>query len=123
MRDAFRIVDSSIDDDNFLAMFKASGCYLIDLCREPVDQLDSKSRRIVCGAGERLLSRRIVQLRPPVIATLLRSIEGNVARAILQAGWSGPLIHLPYPGRWSRHRAIFVETLAPTIRGLMQTTQ
>jgi hypothetical protein len=44
MRDAFRSFDPSIDDENFLAVFQALGCYLTDLCAEPVDTLDSQSR-------------------------------------------------------------------------------
>src|SRR5665213_2415389 len=104
MRDAFRIVRPSLNDENFLAMFQASGCYLIDLCPEPVDHLDSKSRRAACRASEELLSRAIAQLQPAMLATVLRSIEGNVAQAASLADWHGPSIHLPYPGRWSRHR-------------------
>jgi hypothetical protein len=120
MRDVFRIADPSIQDENFLAAFQAAGCYLVDLCPEPVDRLDSKSRRSVCREGEELLSRKIAQLQPAMIATLLRSIEGNVARAVSHADCRGPLIHLPYPGRWSRHRNAFVDTLAPVISALTE---
>jgi len=31
MRDAFRTVDPQIDDENFLSLFQALGCYLTDL--------------------------------------------------------------------------------------------
>ena len=119
MRDSFRIVDPSINDENFLAVFQASGCYLIDLCPEPVDLLDSKLRRAACRASEELLSRTIVRLQPAMIATVLRSIEGNVARAASRADWHGPFIHLPYPGRWSRFRDSFVDKLVPTIAALV----
>jgi hypothetical protein len=115
MSDAFRVIDPSINDENFLTAFQEAGCYLVDLCPEPVDQLDSKSRRSVCRAGEELLSGKIARLRPAMIATLLRSIEGNVTRAASHVDWHGPFIHLPYPGRWSRHKDTFVDTLAPTI--------
>jgi hypothetical protein len=119
MRDTFRLIDASIGDDNFLTVFQASGCYLIDLCRKPVDDLDAKSRRAICQASEELLSRAIAELQPPMIATLLRSIEANVVRAASRAAWTGPFVQLPYPGRWSRHRALFQETIVPTIRALM----
>ena len=102
----------SIGDENFLAIFQASGCYLIDLCPEPVDHLDPKSRREACRAGEPSLANAIARLQPERIATLLRSIEHNVTQAALHADWSGPFIHLPYPGRWSRFRNVFVNTLA-----------
>ncbi len=115
MRDAFRTVDPSIRDEAFLVAFQAWGCYLVDLCADPVDRLDTKSRRAACRAGENLLARAMARLRPDGIATLVRSIEGNVARAVLRARWSGPVLHLPYPGRWRRNRDVFIEMLRPTL--------
>lgn len=120
MRDTFRLVIPAIDDRNFLATFQAAGCYLIDLCLEPVDRLDAKARRIACRDGERSLSRRILQLQPLMIATMLRSIESNVSRAALNANWRGPCIHLPYPGRWRKHREVFSKALAPIIYDLLR---
>jgi hypothetical protein len=118
MRDAFRVIDPSITDDNFLSVFQSSGCYLIDLCPAPVDQLDSQSRRAACIDGEPALCRAIGRLQPPAIATLVRSIRGNVERAAAHAHWTGPLIDLPYPGRWLRHKEIFLKTLVPRLRAL-----
>ncbi len=120
MRETFRTVDPSIGDGNFLAAFQAAGCYLIDLCAEPVDRLDAEPRRTARHAGEKPLALAIGRLQPSAIATMLRSIEDNVARAASLAGWRGPVIHLPYPGRWSRRRAEFVQTLAPAVQTLMQ---
>jgi hypothetical protein len=120
MRHAFQIVDPAIDDDNFLAVFKASGCYLIDLCPEPADHLDLQSRRAARRASEESLSRTIAHLRPAMIAIALRSIAENVTQAASLVDWRGPIIHLPYPGRWLRHRNAFVEALTPTISRLMR---
>jgi hypothetical protein len=120
MRDAFRAADSTVTDENFLSVFQASGCYLIDLCLEPVDRLDAKSRRLACQEGERGLSTAIAQLQPSMIAILLRSIERNVAHAARMAEWHGPFLHLPYPGRWSRHRKIFMEAVAPEVERLLR---
>ena len=111
MRDAFVAIDRAAGE-NFLAAFQAAGCYLIDLCPHPVDHLDSKSRRAACRAAEPSLARTIAQLNPRRIATVVRSIEGNVTAAASRAGWHGPILHLPYPGRWSRHRDIFLALLA-----------
>lgn len=115
---AFHAVDPSITDANFLAVFQASGCYLIDLCWKPVDHLDLPSRRAACQTSEASLSRTIGWLHPLKIVTVLRSIEANVTRAAFHADWHGPFLHLPYPGRWSRHRDVFVDTLKPSIRAL-----
>jgi hypothetical protein len=117
-RDAFRRFDDTITDENFLATFQSSGCYLIDLCREPVDHLTRKDRVAACVLAEPLLTRKIQNLKPQAIAIVVRSIELNVERAILRAVWKGPILKLPYPGRWSRHRAIYVNTLAQSLGDL-----
>ena len=116
IRDAFRAVYPSITDADFLPVFQAAGCYLIDSCLQPVDRLNPASRRAACQAGERLLSRTIGMLQPQAIVTVVRSIRVNVERAASCAGWDGPLIDLPYPGRWTRHREIFLAQLVPVLR-------
>jgi hypothetical protein len=73
VRDAFQAADPLITDDNFLHVFEESGCYLIDLCPEPVDRLDSKQRRAACRASETPLSRIIARLRPVAIVTVVRA--------------------------------------------------
>ncbi len=111
IRDAFRIMNSAITEETFLGVFQAAGCYLIDICGEPVDDLDSKSRQAACRTGEPVLARSIRKLQPQVIVTMLRSITGNVDRAVIRAQWHGEKTELPYPGRWLKHRAIFVKGL------------
>jgi len=120
MLETFSAADAAITAETFLETFQSSGCYLIDLCPEPVDHLDASERRAVCRASEKPLSRTIARLQPPAIATVVRSIEGNVARAAALAEWQCPVTHLPYPGRWSRHRLVFVDTLLPAIIRLLQ---
>jgi hypothetical protein len=119
IRDAFRGIDPSIADEGFLTDFQNRGCYLIDTCTDPVDRLDPKSRRAACVAGEHSLSRSISRLQPSSIVTLLRSIQNNVRRAVALAGWSGPILEVPYPGRWARHREVFVRALVPHLRDLL----
>jgi len=118
IRDAFRMVDPSITDDTFLEIFQNSGCYLIDACTDPVDQLDARSRRTACLAGELALTRNIRQLEPAAIVTLLNSIRDNVRRAAAQALWRGPILEVPYPGRWASHRKTFLERLVPQLKQL-----
>ena len=119
IRDAFRMVDSSISDDTFLEIFQNSGCYLIDACAGPVDHLDARSRRAACVAGEPALTRKIRQLEPAGIVTLTKSIRDNVKRAAAQAKWCGPILEVPYPGRWASHRKIFLECLVPQLEQLL----
>ena len=115
MRDAFQTIDSFISDANFLWAFQTSGCYLIDLCPEPVDHLSPEQRRAACRAGEAQLSRTIARLQPLMIATVVRSIERIVTQAACRAGWHGPFMRLPYPGRWSRYRKVFHDALAERV--------
>lgn len=115
MREAFQAVDPSITDATFLRSFQSSGHYLVDLCPEPVDRLDTKSRRAESRKAEASLSQAIGQLRPVIIATVVRSIERNVLAAASAANWCGTMIHLPYPGRWLHHKNAFLNKLTPII--------
>jgi hypothetical protein len=116
IRDAFCAINPSVTDDRFLEIFQKAGCYLIDACTQPVDHLDARSRRAACLGSEPFLSRRINQLRPAAIVILLRSIQNNVLRAADRAGWRGSIIDLPYPGRWARHREMFLRSLVPQLK-------
>jgi hypothetical protein len=118
VRDAFLFIDPSLSDETFLAAFQAAGCYLIDICPYPVDHLDSRSRRLARATGEASLCRNIRKLQPRAIVTLLRSIRENVDRSIFCAGWHGQLIDVPYPGRWVRHREIFLAALTPQLAAI-----
>ncbi len=120
MRDAFRSLDPAIADERFLAFFQSAGCYLIDACAQPVDDMDRASRRAACLESEPALARRIRRLRPRSIVILLKSIRVNVQRAALQAGWRGRFLELPYPGRWVRHRAAFLDALTPELKMVLQ---
>jgi hypothetical protein len=115
MRAAFQTADSSIEEEAFLTEFRARGCYLTDLTHEPVDHLDAPLRRTMRTNGEKLLAREIARLQPQMIAPVLRSIVNNVENAATLANWRGQILQLPYPGRWSRHREAFIETLVPCI--------
>jgi hypothetical protein len=121
MRMAFQISDPKVNEENFLAVFQQHGCYLIDLCNEPVDRLDETERRMLRKAGEKNLARELKRLRPVIIAPVLRTILNNVENSAAVAGWHGPILQLPYPGRWSRHRDAFIEALLPVLRGLRST--
>jgi hypothetical protein len=119
LRDAFHVADESIGDKNFLEVFQASGCYLIDACGQPVDRMEPVARRAACLGGEALLSRRIRSLQPESIVTLVSSIRENVERAALRASWTGTMLTVPYPGRWIQHRKVFMELLVPHLKKLL----
>jgi hypothetical protein len=118
MRAAFQNADAKVTDKNFLAVFRARGCYLTDLSREPVDHLEPPLRRAMRSDGEKFLALEITRLQPGIIAPVLRSIAGNVENAAAGANWQGQILQFPYPGRWSRYREVFIKALVPVIRSL-----
>ncbi len=97
MREAFANVPPAMGDAEFLAAFAGAGCYLIDACSDPVDRLEPQARRSALAAGEPLLSRRIKELQPQSIATLVRSIRGNVERCRLPSWLGGKVARSSLP--------------------------
>jgi hypothetical protein len=116
VRDTFVAAFPALREQDFLQSFRSLGCYLVDLCAEPVDQMTRTARQQVCRSGEVRLSRKLRQLQPEIIVTVVRSIAGNVKRAQERVGWSGLHIELPYPGRWHHYREEFRRKLVPVLR-------
>jgi hypothetical protein len=116
VRDTFLTAFPPLQKTEFLDSFRSLGCYLVDLCGEPVDKMLRHARRCACRAGEVRLARTIQTLRPKIIVTVVRSINGNVRKAEEQAGWAGLHLELPYPGRWYRARMQFTRQLVPLLR-------
>ena len=116
VRDTFTMAFSTLDEQTFLAAFRAMGCYLVDLCGRPVDRLSRNARKKTCRASESSLAKKLRRLRPKIIITVVRSIAPNVRRAEQEAKWSGRHIELPYPGRWHQHRAKFLHALVRLLR-------
>ena len=110
---------------SFLSRFAALGCYLEDLCSEPVNQLTDRGdgswaeRLDARRAGERRLAETLAALRPAVIIVALNGIAGNVKRAAAIAGCAETERHvLTYPSRWHRHRVAYRRELTGLVRDL-----
>jgi hypothetical protein len=116
VRDTFVAAFPTLRKVEFLESFRSLGCYLVDLCAGPVNQMNVQARQRVCLGAEARLSRRLRQLRPKIIVTVVRSISGNVRRAEERASWSGLHVELPYPGRWHHHRTDFRRKLLFLLR-------
>jgi hypothetical protein len=116
IREAFLEAFPHTRVSRFLDEFRALGCYLVDLCGRPVDQLGKRARNRACLESEPNLSRTLRRLRPKVVITVVRSIANNVKRSEGQANWSGLHVELPYPGRWHHHRRKFVRALVLLLR-------
>jgi len=82
----------------FLDYFKVNGCYLVDLCVDPVNGLTPVERRTKCREGEVGLADAIKSASPEVIIVVMKGIGPNVRRAIDQAGMKDVPVHvLPFP--------------------------
>jgi len=115
VRDTFVAAFPTLTEDKFLESFYASGCYLVDLCGQPVDHRPPKVRAAICLGCEGRLEQAVRCTRPKIVVTLVRSIRASVERALAKARWSGIRLEPPYPGRWKHHRVEFQRQLAPLL--------
>jgi hypothetical protein len=105
---------------NFLQFFKSIGCYLDDLCLEPINRLDKPTRRRKHAAAVPSLAERIRSTAPCAVIVVMKAISENVQDAI-SAAQIGPLpTHsLPFPAQgWQRR---YVKDLVPILRELRRT--
>ena len=114
--EAFAIALPTMQEGGFLESFRDLGCYLVDLCRDPVDRLSRGQRRKTWLESEARLGAMLKRLRPRVVITLVRSVAPSVRRAQELANWAGPHVELPYPGRWRHHRVAFLKALLPVLQ-------
>ena len=70
----------------FLRFFQARGCYLEDLCTEPVNQLPRAERRRAREAGVASLAKRLAAFQPEVVVVAMEGIQKHVKQAARQAG-------------------------------------
>lgn len=117
VREAFEAAFPARRGSRFLDSFRARGCYLVDLCRDPVDRLAPPARRRARRDGEPRLVRFVRRTRPETVIVVVRSIAPNVRRVLAEAGFIGRRAELAYPGRWKRHREAFRRDLPPLLRG------
>lgn len=88
----------------FLQQFKAKGCFLVDLCPQPVNQLPHAERREARRQGEAALAETLAELRPRAIVVVMTGIAGNIRRSVRQARQQElPLHVLPFPAMGHQH--------------------
>jgi hypothetical protein len=81
---AYSLSDLAMAD--FLHGFKAAGCYLDDLCLEPVNRMNALDRRAAWKREVEPFARRLATDSPRIIVPILRSIESSVRQAAERAG-------------------------------------
>jgi hypothetical protein len=122
-KEAFRLaVPDLVRGPNFLERFSALGCYLDDLCLEPVNHLKldnrlAKAKRLrLRKEGEAPLAVRIGDYSPGCIIVVMKGIENNVLKAVELAGLASvPTEALPFPAR-KEHRERYVDELASLLK-------
>jgi hypothetical protein len=88
-----------LDMTDFLRGFKAAGCYLDDLCLEPVNKMRMSDRRAAWKRAVEDMANRIKEAQPELIVPVLRSIENSVRQSAERAGLLGRMrAALHYPG-------------------------
>jgi len=119
INDAFRVPFPTTDADGFLTFFAGRGCYLEDLCLDPVNQWEiNDSRRIAARrAGEGALGSRLKGLAPAAVVVVMKAIAPNISRVLASAAISCPVHELPFPARL-KHRQEFVRELGQIVCGL-----
>lgn len=124
-RDVFEaVVPACKTSESFLACFASLGCYLVDLCLDPVNQLTrsddgSLQKRLRARrAGEGRLAKTLMELQPQAIVVLLKGIVPNVRRAAALANSNAERFELTYPSRWHHHRVAYRRELATLLRKL-----
>ena len=115
-RSAFEQARSQWKDTDFLEAFKASGCYLTDLCKMPVNHLETPVREIARDQAVAALSKEIKTCAPEAVIVVMKGIRRQVHAAMNAAGLGAtPLFALPFPGR-PKHKEAFVNGLVEILK-------
>lgn len=86
------------DPKDFLARFKASGCYLDDLVLMPVNKSSNAHRMQARRKAIPDLAQRIEEYQPIVVVALLKAIERDVREALAQSGVGAQFQATHFPG-------------------------
>jgi hypothetical protein len=91
----------------FLCYFKQQGCYLVDLCDEPVNHLNLQKRQGSREKAVTFLSSKIRSYSPEVIIVVMKAIEDHVKNAISMACLRDVEYYsLPFPAQGNQQRYV-----------------
>jgi hypothetical protein len=115
-RGAFEQARPALKDADFLAHFKAFGCYLTDLCKASVNNLDQSERETARAEAVPALSDEIKECAPEAVIVVMKEIGPYVRVAMQGAGMSDTrVLQLPFPGR-PEHKRTYVDALAEFLK-------
>jgi hypothetical protein len=92
---------------DFLAVFRSAGCYLDDLCLQPVNRFGGAARQAARTRGVESLSRRLASVSPQAIIPLLMAIVPQVRQAAEAAGLAERVKDpMPFPSMGRQRRYV-----------------
>lgn len=92
------------DNQDFLEFFKEQQCYLDDLCIEPVDKMTPFERKLKLQENVVPFSKRLSEMKPLIVVSVLKSIEKNVREAVGLSGVKTIFYSVPFPGNGHQKR-------------------
>ncbi len=93
----FQIAFPSLASENFLFTFKAMGCYLIDLCEQPVNRMPEPKREQIRKVGIRPLGQALRYLQPQAVIVVMKKILPHAEQAKVLSGIQADLYAFPGP--------------------------
>lgn len=100
---------------SFLCFFQSQGCYLDDLCHEPINHLGKKPRLAERKGAIQPLSERIKDMKPSSIVVVMKGIEKYVTQATGNAPIPQYILSFPSHG----HQIKYKEGLVKILRMLL----
>jgi hypothetical protein len=103
--------------ESFLRSFQLLGCYLEDLCLEPVNHLSKSERKRARSDNVPGLSVRLRESAPEALVVVMKAITPHVQQAASQAGLADVAFYsLPFPALGNQHR--YTSELASVLNDL-----
>lgn len=101
----------------FLASFQALGCYLDDLCLDPVNQLDPAARRRQRVVAAPLLAARLQRITPHAVVSVMTATRREVTAAIAMSGVQPQFVDfMPFPTFGNQYK--YLQRLTETLHKL-----
>lgn len=112
-RDAFEEVycQKWQEPGSFLRFFQSQGCYLDDLCDEPINHLPKELRLIERKGAIQSISKRIKNIKPSSIIIIMKGIEKYVHQAIGESSIPRYTLYFPSHGNQVKYREGLVRIL------------
>jgi hypothetical protein len=104
-----------LEMEAFLAYFKTLGCFLVDLCPEPLNQRPQRERKRAHKLGVAALAGTLSELQPLAIVVVMKAISTSVTQAV-GAAKSVRRYDLPFPAQG--HQRAYVARLRDIVSDL-----